>query len=348
MKLAILADPHIGVRSDSQVFIDQHRMFFQNVFFNRCDQEEIDTILCVGDLVDKPRSINMKTLSEMHDFFIRPIVEGGMNMHIIPGNHDCYFRDSCEVNAVKELLHPFDKVCVHDRPGTAVIGGRTFGFLPWGSTDFPKADVLCAHLDLVGFEMFKGVVNLDHGLHDLSFAKKYKKVLTGHYHHPSQKGNIHYIGAPIEMTWSDYAGPRGFQIFDTDTLELEYVQNKSRTFRKVAYDDTDKTLETMLKGDFTVFRGICVRVNVKACNDRYILSQFIKKIEDHNPFSVSVMENSDGLVCEETVDTSLDTVEIIETFIDGVNTATDKNKVKGFMRGLYHEAEKAMQVGQEG
>lgn len=346
MRIACIADTHFGCRSDSEVFLEQHRKFFEDIFFPAIDKYKIKKVIHLGDLFDKPRTINVKTLSAVSKIFIDPIKERELECHIIPGNHDTYYRDSLSITTVEEVLGSSPLFHVYSTPKSVNIEGVKFGFLPWGSNDFPKADVLCAHLDLVGFEMYKGVTNLDQGLSSLDFAKKYKLVLSGHYHHPSQKGNINYIGAPIEMIWSDYGGPRGFAILDTDDLSLGFIQNPSRVFRKMSYDDTGKTLEKMLQGDFSVFTGICAKVNVKSCSDRYILEQFIKKIEEHDPFSLTVVENEGNMVFEDEINAEESTIDVIDTYIDGISLTVDKDRLKGFMKDLYIEAEKAATTSQ--
>src|SRR5690606_25669059 len=227
-----------------------HRKFFEQVFFQELSKRDIRTVIHLGDLFDKSRSINTKVLHETNSFFFSKLKH--LDMYVIPGNHDSYFRDSLSVTTVSEVLGNFDNVYVYDSPEVEKIGNTSFAFVPWGINEFPEADVLCAHLELIGFEMYNGVKNLDKGLSSIDFAKKYKKVLSGHYHHPSSKGNINYIGAPIEITWSDYGGPRGFQILDTESMSLTHIKNPHRMFRKISYDDTDKTLEQILTGKFSI------------------------------------------------------------------------------------------------
>ena len=68
--------------------------------------------------------------------------------------------------------------------------------------------------------------------------RRFDIVMSGHFHHKSDDGQIYYLGTPYEIYWNDYEDPRGFHIFDTETRELERIVNPYRIFEKVYYDDT--------------------------------------------------------------------------------------------------------------
>jgi DNA repair exonuclease SbcCD nuclease subunit len=84
------------------------------------------------------------------------------------------------------------------------------------------AQVMFGHFEIAGFEMMRGQT-CDHGM-DVKHFQKFDMVLSGHFHHKSTMGNITYLGNPYELTWGDYDDPRGFHILDTETRELEFIQ----------------------------------------------------------------------------------------------------------------------------
>ena len=66
--------------------------------------------------------------------------------------------------------------------------------------------------------------------------KRFEKVISGHFHKKSDDGHIYYLGTQYEIMWSDYN--KDFHIFDTETRELERIENPLKIFKKFMYDDT--------------------------------------------------------------------------------------------------------------
>ena len=116
MKLAIITDTHWGVRNDSQAFLDNSKVFLDNVFFPYLEKHGVHTILHLGDLVDRRKYINYNTASRLRQDFLDPIYGRGYEMHIVAGNHDTYFKNTNEVNALRELvIGKYTNTKVYDR-----------------------------------------------------------------------------------------------------------------------------------------------------------------------------------------------------------------------------------------
>ena len=70
MKIAIITDTHWGARNDSQFFTDYFVKFYNDIFFPELLERNIDTVVHMGDIVDRRKFINYKTLYQMrHNFF---------------------------------------------------------------------------------------------------------------------------------------------------------------------------------------------------------------------------------------------------------------------------------------
>ena len=69
MKLAIITDTHWGARNDSQAFAEYFRRFYEDIFFPTLMERDIRTVVHMGDIVDRRKFINYKTLYQMREIF---------------------------------------------------------------------------------------------------------------------------------------------------------------------------------------------------------------------------------------------------------------------------------------
>jgi len=60
--------------------------------------------------------------------------------------------------------------------------------------------------------------------------KKFKHVYSGHFHLPSTKGNITYLGSPFQHTFNDVGSIRGYYIFDDGKLEFIEFTNAPKFY----------------------------------------------------------------------------------------------------------------------
>lgn len=352
MKIAIINDTHFGARNDNQVFADYFKRFYDNVFFPTLKERDIKTIFVVGDLIDRRKYINFVTLNNVKDTFMDPAFEAGIEVHVAVGNHDTYYKNTNKVNSVRSLfadskytnLHIYEEEPVEfDYDGTKVM------LAPWIAADnyetsvkaFHETDaqILFAHLEIQGFEMLKGQV-CTHGFNKKDFSK-FDAVYSGHFHHPSTTDNITYMGAPYEMNWADFGGKRGFHIFDTDTREMEFIQNPYEIFKKVFYDDKDVTVEDIANLDINQLTGTYVKVIIKDKNNPYLFDLFLDRLQQAGAADIKVVEdhmNLDLVDDEDLIDEAQDTHTILNQYVDSIETQVSKDKIKKMITDLYHEA----------
>jgi predicted phosphodiesterase len=280
VKIALLTDTHAGARADSPVFSDYFGLFYRDVFFPELDRRGITTIVHLGDMVDRRRYLNFATWRAFKSQFFEPAMARNMVCYWAIGNHDTSYKNTNSLNASEALMYP--NVRVFTEPETITIDGRAILMLPWicnenydrsiQAIEQTPAVVCFGHLELAGFTMHKGFPPNTTGLSPALFDG-FQFVGTGHYHHKSTQGHIHYLGAPYEQTWADYNDPRGFHVFDTDTLELEFIQNPNRLFYRLVYDDSREdfgyiqTFLDALRPDDSRFRDAFLKLVVKVKNN---------------------------------------------------------------------------------
>lgn len=351
MKIAIITDMHLGVRGDSKVFLDHQERFFNEVFFPYIDEHNIKTVLDLGDTFDRRKFVNYVTLDRAKKMFFDQLAKREIEYHAIVGNHSVYYTNTNEINSMRLLLQEYSKFHIYEsKPVELTFGSTDVIMVPWITKDNTedtmttmaesKANICMGHFSIQGFEMLKGAIN-DHGLTREIFTH-FEQVYSGHFHHPSEYGNIKYLGAPYEMTWSDYEGRRGFRILDTETRELEWVLNPYAVYNKIDYDDTDMTIEDIANLDVSAIKDTYIKVIVKTRSNPYIYDLFMNKLTDSGAADVKAIEDSLNLEdagVDEILDETKDTKDILHQYIESIDTSVDKGNIIKVIDELYIEAQ---------
>lgn len=348
MKIAVINDTHCGVRNSSDIFIEYQERFYNDVFFPYLLENEIKNIIHLGDYYDHRKYINFKALNSNRRVFLDKLKEYGITMDIICGNHDVYFKNTNELCSLKELMGYYvNNVNIIMKPRVMDYDGLRIALVPWINNEnyheymkfiqTCKADWLGAHLELNGFELMKGVLNT-HGL-EIDPFKRFETVITGHFHTKSTRENIHYLGSQMEFTWADANDPKYFHIIDTENRSLTPVLNPLTMFEKILYDDTKMDYNN--KYDTSKLKDKFVKLVVVNKADPYLFDTFVDKIQSAEVHELKIAETFNEFMGENIDDESIsveDTTELLDSYIDAVDTELDKDRMKAFMRSVYVEA----------
>lgn len=324
MKIALVTDTHFNARNDSMIFHDYFARFYNEVFFPYIDQHKIKTIVHLGDAFDRRKYMNYQSLDSCRKYFFDNIDKRQIPTYMIIGNHDSYYSNTIKVNSPALLLEKYKTITLIEEPQDVVIGKKTIAMLPWicqenhqQTMDYiknTKADVAFGHLELQGFQMYRGAV-IDHGL-DHKLLQNFDLVASGHFHHKSSKDNIHYLGAPYQITWSDFDDPRGFHVFDTNTNKLKHLENPFQMFAKIFYDDQHTE---HLVSDYSSYKGMYIKVVVINKDDPTKFDQFISNLEKVGVADLQVVEdhlNIDIKTDQEISELDQDTITTIKNYIN--------------------------------
>lgn len=347
MKIAILNDTHCGIRNSSEIFLNNAEQFYNNVFFPECEKHGIKQIVHLGDYYDHRKFVNFKALNHNRRIFLDQIRKRGMSMDIIPGNHDTFYKNTNELNSLKECLgHYMNEVHIIMEPTVMQYDSLKLGLLPWICQDNYdlcmnfirdcRADWIGSHLELNGFEVMRGLTN-KHGM-DPKLFSRFEMVLSGHYHCSSKKDNIWYLGSQMEFFWSDAHDAKYFHILDTETREMTKIRNPHTLFEKILYNDEEIDYNNYNKDLTNKF----VKVVVVNKTDPFIFDRFIDNIQNQKIYELKIAENFNEFIGANVEDENMsfeDTAEIVDTYIDAVDTDLDKNKIKVEMRQLMTEAQ---------
>lgn len=347
MLIALITDTHAGVRNDSLAFHDHSKKVYDKVFFPYLDKNGIKTIVHCGDIVDRRKYININTAYRLRKDLIEPAIERGIEWHQIIGNHDTYHKNTNEISSFIELFnhHPIN---IYSKATEVTFDGVKILLLPWICDDNKdhsydlirntNAQICFGHLEIQGFEMYKGSI-ISYGM-DSKLFSRFDLVASGHYHHRSSSGNIHYLGSHAEFTWSDYNDPRGFHVFDTETRQLEFIQNPYSMFKKITYNDQYHKL--IDKIDLSQYKECIVKVIIKENNNPFWFEKFIEKLEKENPLEIQIVEDHLNLGLEEDehiIDEAESTIDIFKKYINSIDIkGVNKDKLEDRISELYHEA----------
>jgi DNA repair exonuclease SbcCD nuclease subunit len=349
MRLCILGDTHFGARGDSLDFHKYFQKFYDEVFFPYLIENNIKTVFQLGDLFDRRKFINFNSLYLARKYFFDKCVEHDIQLYALVGNHDVTYKNTLEVNSPNLLLNEYGNIITYDEFHTLEFDGVQVDVVPWICDDNvddifqkmknSKAQICFGHFEIAGFEMDRGNV-CDTGI-DKQLLSKYDVVLTGHFHHKSNNGNITYVGTPYEMTWADWNDPKGFHIFDTDTRDLTFVQNPHAMFHKISYDDGKTTFEDWKSYDFEKLKDCYVKVVVLNKQNPYLFDHVVDNLYKAGIADLSIVEDfSDALIDDdqEIIDQAEDTMTILSKYIDNLTLDVESDKLKTLMRELYVEA----------
>lgn len=345
MKVALVTDTHFGARSDSLPIDNFIRKFYEECFWPEIDKRGIRTIFHLGDCFDRRKYINFNTLKSCREYFFDQAQYRKTKLVMIVGNHDTFFKNTNDVNSPHLLLKEYDNIYAYSSPTEWGQDGLSILLMPWICTDnyqecmealkTTEAKVCFGHFEISGFQMYKGHDNAE-GF-DPGLFSNFDLVFSGHFHHRSSRDNIFYLGNPYELTWADYDDPRGFHIFDTETKELEFIQNPFNIFTKIYYDDTkDISYSTQ---DFANKHLKLIVVNK---TDFYKFDQFVEKIYQSNPLELKIIEDMSEFEADAVGDTGMDledTMTLLSQYVDNLDTEADKERIKTLMKTLYVEAQ---------
>ena len=352
-KIALITDQHFGGKQDSQYFSDYIEKFYTNQFFPYLTENNITTVIDLGDTFDRRKYVNFHTLHQVKQFYFDVMRENHIQLHSIVGNHSTYYRNTNDVISSDLLYGHYDNINTYATTTTISLDGTIIDFIPWINSENydetmefiknSKSQILFGHLEIDGFAMYKGYV-ADSGLSRKIF-NRYEVACSGHYHHKSSKDNIHYLGAPYEITWNDYDDPRGFHMFDTETRELEFIRNNYRLFEKIYYDDSGNI--DYRKLDTNHYKNKIVKLIVEEKNNLSNFEDFVERLykseltdltilEDLSEYSIRYSDNEEEDLEVGNTSTFLD--EYVDSMPDDNVKDEERKKVKRLLQVIYDEA----------
>ena len=206
---------------------------------------------------------------------------------VLKGNHDISDKHGDRAS-IQVLEEPNTLVCMG--MGMHVVNGLRVLVIPYDEdvnsiyqslhdcTDRP--DLILGHCDWLGCRLTPHYVSKA-GLDPAWFAKNYPgvPVFNGHYHHPMDVGDLHFVGSPVHKDFNDIAGeiPRGFSLWDSETGDVERIVNP-HTYYCLQLSFTE---EEEMRAWADKLRPDAERLRIKVAVPQRLLDEAKESFEDY-------------------------------------------------------------------
>ena len=341
-KVAIFSDLHLGIKQDSVVW---HNIALKwcDWFVSELKKREISDIVFLGDFFHTRNTISANTLhiasevlNKMNDF----------NVHFILGNHDLYYANEPTVSPVN-LFQGRNNIKVYAKPETVKFGNKSALMCGWGyNPEDYEADVLFTHAEINAFRFNTEVGPCENGFKASGLLKNFNIVYSGHFHLRQKKKwgdkEIAYVGNTFPMDHSDnHLTKKGFDIFNFDTFESEFIENKlSPRFYKIRLSELAE-YEWPIEEMFTVIH----QNNIKLIIDRNITyqdSNILKSlIDNYEPLDFNIEWENGKNFSQEISEISFEALnmkEAIKRYVECLDIP-DKESIKDYMVQLYEKTQ---------
>jgi DNA repair exonuclease SbcCD nuclease subunit len=335
MTVAILADLHFdafnGLKQER--FYDYQKDFFDNYFFPRIIEDEIKTVVQMGDLFDVRTRVSQRSLHFAKKIFFDRLRDYDIQLIVLTGNHDIYYRDSLEIVTAEKVLGEYSNIRLIKEPTALKLEGKSYTFIPWickSNVDQvknfianDKSEIAFGHLEIAGAKLSKHSV-MHHGT-DSKLVAKYKKVYSGHYHTKSTFGNIEYLGMPYELTRVDANDQKSWVIIE-DGKPDQIIKTPIALYEQLIVN-TKEELTALLNG---VYNKKYVEIFIEYEETPKNVNSFSEKFnEKFNTYELSIVtkaerNESDSLLID--VGTIKNNTDLISMYNTTNNLSEDVGK----------------------
>lgn len=342
MKAVIINDTHFGYKADSPIVLEYFLSFFEGQLFPYLKENNIKTIFHLGDVFDRRKYINFKTLNQVRTRFFEPLRDMGIKVIAICGNHDTYYRNNNKVNSLDELVSIYSNWEIYSEPTEIKTSEGCVALIPWinpeneeQTSDFinnTTCPILLGHLELFGFQSIRGT-SVEQG-YDPKHFTKFEYVLTGHYHVKSSRDTIHYLGTQYQMAFSDVWEPKGFHVFDFKERTLEFVENPKKLFYTFDYNE-----EIPAEIDFKALKDCYVKIFIKKRTKSQPFEKFLDRFYEAGVAELAVTEEVTTNPDLVAVDVHKDTLQLLHEELQSItDKSIDKNELAKIIDAAYNVA----------
>lgn len=217
-QVLLIGDTHNGANGNNARLLQQNVELYERIR-KIIKAYNIDFCIDLGDFFDDREKIDVKTLGIVRNQMLKDFP---VPIYFIVGNHNLYYKNSTLVNNLSETIGDLPNVHIVDK--FKEVDG--IDLVPWinsTNAEYIRELVItstnkwcCGHFEFNGFQFDKSRVAEVKEKIPASCFHHYIQVFSGHYHTASNKGNITYVGSPIQLTWIDVDTEKRLIILDTE------------------------------------------------------------------------------------------------------------------------------------
>ena len=343
-KIIILGDVHFDVSGGNQAILDNQLHFFNDQLFPYMQENNIKTIIQLGDLMDNRNKVSVNVSHYLKKDFFDILKREGIELYTLIGNHDIYHKDTREIHSLELFDEIYDNFHIINDIRTLEIKDKKLLIVPWvlpddkyNFEDYLDTDYIFGHFETNGVEMVRGInCNSSHTFNMDSFRGI--KTFSGHFHlrRYYESSNIFYVGTPNQINWSDYNEQKGFHVLDIPSANLDFIENTVSTKHiKIIINSEDKSLEILglkdnlkfkidSKLDYSVFKNHKAKIYID--KDNVYNKGIIEKLDSElQSYRIELLEKEDveesALEENKTTHVEFDVVQAIKE-----NIRTDYQK----------------------
>ena len=147
------------------------------------------------------------------------------------------------------------------------------------------------------------------------------------------------MGTQYQITFADLDETKGFHVLDTETRDVEFIENPLKMFHTATYNDKDGPID-LNSIDFNKFSGSYVKIFVECKKHPYSFDQYMDALYDAGVSKLTIVEDVDESqwTKDDIVDLAQDTVALINSEIDAMEEVENKDKMKRIIKDLYMES----------
>jgi len=283
-RVAIFTDLHLGVHQNSSTWHNISKQW-STWFIQDLKDKDIDTIFFTGDFFHSRSEISVSTIQAASDLLSQ--FNSDFKIYMIPGNHDCYYKDKSDVNSLS-ILNGYNNINVFNNVSyIQTTNGKCFAFCPWGFSyeDIKPVDIIFGHFEIESFKMNAHKL-CEHGFKPKDLLKKSPLVFSGHFHLNEEReyddGKIVYVGSPFQLDFGERDSKKGYYILDTNNLYYTFVENQTTpVHKKILLSEIVNTPIENIKSNF-------VKLVLDVHLDQEKLDTIVRQINEKSPLSLTI------------------------------------------------------------